>query len=171
MKTTLSVLLAVLLSASGALAAQVISGTITSINVDGSLTIRAGNPARLFTLKGLKSAPVYTVSGESAEVLPQMVGTQASVYFEPERKQWRIVRVTLPDPPRMPLNYRSPLPPFVVYTEAWRDRDITTQPGSKAAVDNDITTKPSGTAAFDGDRTTVDARRDPMRDFDITTNR
>jgi hypothetical protein len=141
---------------------------------------RAGNP---LVFQNMNKAPVMLASGEMLAAETLRAGQMVTVHYAPTTAGWRLSRVVVgatvvpsaptlvrPSPGAAPVIVQgaaAPVPventgvvtPVVpgapaIQPNALRDGDITTQPGSKAAIDRDITTQPGSKAATDRDITT-----------------
>jgi hypothetical protein len=102
------------------------------------------------TLTGLHQARIRAVDGRVVGLGGLRPGMKVSVAYLRQGQQWVVSRVLVASeaqPDVLPVitdrRYQSLF-----------DGDITTNPGSKAAVDGDITTKPPRSANRDGDITT-----------------
>lgn len=152
-------------------AETLVSGIVQAIEKDGTLRLnpsQSGKPAFIF--KGMDKVRVESVNGTPGNLESISPGMNVTIYQAQRGNQWVVTKVLIPDPPKgVPLNYQTPLPPSQVYQKPWRDKDITTQPGTKATIDRDITTQPTNIADSDGDRTTKRGSRIADRDADRTT--
>ncbi|MEA3208759.1 MAG: hypothetical protein QOE70_1816 [Chthoniobacter sp.] len=128
----------------------VFSGTVVGMSADTGTLILSNGPNVKVTLAGLHQARIRAVDGRVVALGRLRPGMRVSVAYLPQGRGWVVSRVLVASeahPELVPLitdrRYRTLF-----------DGDITTNPGSKAAVDGDITTKPARSANRDGDITT-----------------
>ena len=128
----------------------IVSGTVVGVAPDTGTMILSTAPNATVTLTGLHQARIRAADRRAVALNSIRPGMRVSVGYLPHGQRWVLSRVLIPsiaEPAVVPLltdrRYDSLF-----------DGDITTNPGSKAAVDGDITTKPDGVANRDGDRTT-----------------
>jgi len=128
----------------------VFSGAVVGVSPETGTMILSNGPNAKMTLTGLHQARIRAVDGRVVGLSGLRPGMKVSVAYLPQGQQWVVSRVLVASeaqPNVLPVitdrRYQSLF-----------DGDITTNPGSKAAVDRDITTKPAGNANRDGDITT-----------------
>ena len=126
------------------------SGTVVGVSADSGTLILANRRRAKMTLTGLHQARIRAVDGRLVTLSGLRPGMRVSVAYLPQGQQWVVSRILVPavaEPEVWPVitdrRYQSLF-----------DGDVTTNPGSKAAVDGDITTKPARSANRDGDITT-----------------
>lgn len=128
----------------------IFSGAVVGVSPQAGTMILSNGPDAKMTLTGLHQARIRAVDGRVVALGGLRPGMKVSVAYLPQGQQWVVSRVLVASdaqPDVLPVitdrRYQSLF-----------DGDITTNPGSKAAVDRDITTKPAGNANRDGDITT-----------------
>jgi hypothetical protein len=180
MKTLFSSLAASLMMIGSALAQDLVTaGTITAYAPDtGMLTLqpdsRVGHP---LVFQQMNTARVMMASGATMPAADLRAGQQVTVHYAKAGDRWTLSKIVVAEP----LAVRPGTPPVApalnnlpagerraLETRAPADRDITTQPGSKASIDRDITTQPGSKAAADRDITTQPGSK-AAADRDITT--
>jgi hypothetical protein len=126
----------------------------------GDVALRVDQTGATLVFQGLGATPLFFNSGQRASFADVQVDRHVTVYYSSVAGRWVVGKVLLADPPAL-----APLPPVLTRTEekalegkAANDRDITTQPGSKARIDNDITTKPGSKDPAEHDITRLPAR-------------
>jgi hypothetical protein len=128
----------------------IFSGAVVGVSPETGTMILSNGPSTKITLTGLHQARIRAVDGRVVALGGLRLGMKVSVAYLPQGQQWVVSRILVP----------AEAAPDVVPVITDRryqslfDGDITTNPGTKAAVDGDITTKPAGNANRDGDRTT-----------------
>lgn len=139
------------------------TGTIHEIKPEtGALVMRSDQTKGLVVFEGANRSNIFRTDGVAARLEELSPGAKVTVKYAMRGNQWYISSVMLgpdsapaPTPQRgYPVN-NDP----AAYAPAYRDSDITTRPGSAAAIDNDRTTVPANSAAMDGDITTIPASR------------
>ena len=129
----------------------IFTGTVAGVSADSGTMILSKGPQMKITLSGLQQARVRAVDGRLVGLSNVRPGMKVSVAYLPVGQQWVVSRILVPAVAQPEDACRSL--PTARYWSLF-DGDVTTNPGSKAAVDGDITTKPAGNANRDGDITT-----------------
>ncbi len=128
----------------------VFSGTVVGVSPESGTMILANGPDARLTFSGLQQARIRRVDGTVVSLAGLKPGMHVSVAYAGQGKQWILSKVLIP-------SEAEPESAPIITDRRYRtlfDGDITTNPGSKAAVDGDITTKAPNTANTDGDITT-----------------
>jgi hypothetical protein len=140
----------------------VFSGKVVGLSPKTGSLILAGKSKTTITLTGLQHARIRAADGRVVSLDGLRPGMNVSVAYLPQGKRVsRVLVASEAEPDVIPVitdrRYRSLFDGDITTnpgSKAAVDGDITTKPGSKAAADSDITTKPPGNANTDGDITT-----------------
>jgi hypothetical protein len=140
--------------------AQSTTGTVTAFSREtGQLTVVPGGSHRPVHLRDMKRAVYLYGSGRRASFDNLQEGQVITVEYVRRGDRWYVGKVVLPNPTDRPY---PAMPPGGL--------DVATRRAStsRAASDRDITTQPGSKARFDGDRTTQPGTTDPRTNTDIT---
>lgn len=127
------------------------TGTVTAFSrEDGALTIVPGGSNRPVHFREMKRARYTFGSGKRASFDSLHEGQVVTVHYLRRGDRWYVANVVLPNPkdtiyPAMPPSGYVTADRRASTSRAATDRDITTQPGTKARLDRDITTQPGST--------------------------
>ena len=170
-----SLLLAIRLGGAVSAWAQAPSTTGTVIVLSreaGWVTIMPDGSQRPAYFRGMQRARYVFGNGQRASFDNLDEGQVVTVQYTRVGSRWYVAQVVLPD--RSETRYPGMPPGGLSFGErqagrALTDRDITTQPGSKARIDRDITTQPGSTdPRTNTDITKRPGSTDPRTNTDIT---
>lgn len=127
------------------------TGTVTAFSREtGQLTVLPGSSNRPVHFRDMKRARYVYGSGRRASFDHLEQGQVITVEYIRRGDRWYVGHVMLPNPdqrayPAMPPGGFVSSERRAATGRAANDRDITTQPGTKARIDRDITTQPGTT--------------------------